>query len=154
MADVGRFLRDDRGVSTTLGYVLNLGVAAILVTTLLLAAGTLVEDQRERAVETELRVVSERIAADLAAADRLARASDGGSVRYVIEAPSRVSGTTYEVRVNQSGNDNVVLAADRSGVTVSMDVQTELSVNASTHGSGNLVVVYDSDTGTLEVTDA
>jgi hypothetical protein len=154
VADVRRFCTDDRGVSTALGYVLNLGVAAILVTTLLLAAGTMVEDQRERAVETELRVVSERIAADLAAADRLARASDGGSVRYVVEAPMRVAGTTYEVRVNQSGNETVQLVADRTDVAVSMDVQVDLHLNASTHDSGDLVVVYDSHTDTLEVRDA
>lgn len=154
MADVRRFGLDDRGVSTTLGYVLNLGVAAVLITTLLLAAGTLVDDQRDRAVETELRVVSERVTADLAAADRLARASDGGTVRYGIEVPTRVSGTTYDVRVNQSGNDTVELVADRSAVSISVDFQSELSVNASTHGSGDLVVVYDSDTDTLEVRNA
>lgn len=156
MADVGggRWRRDDRGVSTTLGYVLNLGVAAILVTTLLLAAGTLVDDQRDRAVDTELRVVSERVAADLAAADRLARASDGGTVRYVVEAPSRVVGTTYEVRVNESGNDRVVLASDRSGITVSVPFHAETTVNATTNRGGDLVVVYDSDTDTLEVEDA
>lgn len=151
MADV---MSDDRGVSTALGYVLNLGVAAVLVTTLLFAAGTLVDDQRDRAVETELRVVGERVAADLAAADRLARASDGGTVRYAVEAPSRVSGTAYDVRVNQSGDDTVVFAADRSNVAVEVEFQAELDVNASTLAGGDLVVVYDADTGTLEVRDA
>ncbi|MXR20388.1 DUF7266 family protein [Halobacterium bonnevillei] len=162
MADVGgrrgggerRLREDDRGVSTTLGYVLNLGVAAILVTTLLLAAGTMVDDQRDRAVDTELRVVSERVAADLAAADRLARASDGGTVRYQIRAPRTVTGTTYDVRVNESGTDTVVLVGDRSGVSVSVEFHADLRVNATTEGSGDLVVVYDSDTGTLEVEDA
>jgi len=87
-----------RGVSTALGYVLNLGVAAILVTTLMLSAGTLVDDQRRVAVETELEVVGERVAADLASADRLARASDGGSVRYVVDVPTRVAGRPSRCR--------------------------------------------------------
>jgi hypothetical protein len=163
MADVGgprrdggerRLREDDRGVSTTLGYVLNLGVAAILVTTLLLAAGTMVDEQRDRAADTELRVVGERVAADLAAADRLARASNGGTVAYQIETPRTLAGTTYDVRVNESGTDTLVLVGDRSGVTVSVEYHAEIPVNATTESSGDLVVVYDSDTETLEVADA
>jgi hypothetical protein len=138
-----------RGVSTTLGYVLNLGVAAILVTTLMLSAGTLVEDQRERAVRTELDVVGERVAADLSSADRLARASDGGSVRYVVEVPARVAGTTYDVEINESGNDTIVLVSDRPRVEVTVPYDAELPVANATTTNDGFVVVYENDT--LEV---
>lgn len=155
MADVG-WRGDDRGVSTALGYVLNVGVAAILVTMLLFSAGSLVETQRDRAVETELRVVGDRVAADLAAADTLARASDGanddGSVRYAVEAPSSVAGFGYDVHVNESGNGNVVLDADRSDVTITVEFQTETPVENATVSGGDFVVVYDG--GRLEVEDA
>ena len=151
MADVSRsWHEDDRGVSTALGYVLNVGVAAILVTMLLFSAGSLVETQRDRAVETELRVVGDRVAADLAAADTLARASDGGSVRYVVEAPSNVAGYGYDVHVNESGN--VVLDADRSDVTITVEFQTEIPVENATVEGGDFVVVYEEDR--LEVEDA
>ena len=146
MADVSR------GVSTTLGYVLNLGVAAILVTTLMLSAGTLVEDQREQAVRTELEVVGERVAADLSAADRLARASDGGSVRYVVEVPDRVAGTTYDVRINQSGTETIVLVSDRPRVEVTVPYDTEIPVAQGTQSNGRFAVVYENDT--LEVENA
>lgn len=149
MADVG-WRGDDRGVSTALGYVLNVGVAAILVTMLLFSAGSLVETQRDRAVETELRVVGDRVAADLAAADRLARASDGGSVRYAVEAPPRVAGFEYDVHVNESGN--VVLDADRSDVIITVGFQTEIPVENATVSGGDFVVVYEGDR--LEVEDA
>jgi hypothetical protein len=149
MADVG-WRGDDRGVSTALGYVLNVGVAAILVTMLLFSAGSLVETQRDRAVETELRVVGDRVAADLAAADRLARASDGGRVRYAVEAPPRVAGFGYDVHVNESGN--VVLDADRSDVIITVEFQTEIPVENATVSGGDFVVVYEGDR--LEVEDA
>ncbi|GAA0272961.1 DUF7266 family protein [Halobacterium noricense] len=153
MADVSRSWRgDDRGVSTALGYVLNVGVAAILVTMLLFSAGSLVETQRDRAVETELRVVGDRVAADLAAADTLARASDGGSVRYTVEAPSNVAGFSYDVHVNESGNGNVVLDADRSAVTITVEFQTEIPVENATVSGGDFVVVYEGNR--LEVEDA
>jgi hypothetical protein len=146
MADVSR------GVSTTLGYVLNLGVAAILVTTLMVAAGSLVDTQRERAVDTELNVIGDRIASDLAAVDRLARASDDGYVRYEVEVPRRVVGATYDVSINESGNNTLVLAADRSDVTVSVDFDSQVQVESATRQGGPFTLVYEN--GTVEAEDA
>ena len=67
MADV------DRGVSTILGYSLNLVVATLVVKGVLIAAGSLVESQRDQAARAELNVVGERLVADLETADRLAQ---------------------------------------------------------------------------------
>lgn len=141
-----------RGVSTTVGYVLNLGVATILVTTLLLSAGTLVEDQRQSAARTELRVVGERVSADLGAADRLARASDDGRVRLTVRVPTRVVGTTYEIRLNESGNQRVVLTAENPDVQVSVPFESRTNVPAANHSGGDFVLVYDGSA--LEVEDA
>jgi len=143
-----------RGVSTALGYVLNLGVATLLVTILLLSAGTLVEDQRDRATETELNVVGERVVADLAAADRLARTNDPSAVRVEADVPVRVAGSYYTVRVNESGSGEVVLDADRSSVEVVVPFETVTAVEASTVDGGDLAVVYDPGNDTLVVTDA
>ena len=154
-ASGGRSPDVSRGVSTTVGYVLNLGVATILVTTLLLSAGTLVEDQRERAARTELRVVGERVSANLAAADRLARASDGGSVRFAVRVPPRVVGSPYEIRLNQSGNERVVLVAENPDVRVSVPFESQTTVPAANHTGGDFVLVYNGSEGPeLGVQDA
>jgi len=143
-----------RGVSTALGYVLNLGVATLLVTVLLLSAGTLVEDQRDRAVDTELDVVGERVAADLAAADRLARTNDPTAVRVEADTPARVAGSYYTIAVNESGNGTVVLHADQSDVEVVVPFEATTPVRGSTVDGGDLAVVYDPGNDTLVVTDA
>jgi len=143
-----------RGVSTALGYVLNLGVATLLVTMLLLSAGTLVEDQRDRAADTELEVVGERVAADLAAADRLARTNDPTTVRVGADVPVRVAGSYYTVSVNESGNDQVVLHADQPDVEVVVPFDARTEVRASTVNGGELAVVYEPGNDTLVVTDA
>jgi hypothetical protein len=143
-----------RGVSTALGYVLNLGVATLLVTVLLLSAGTLVEDQRDRAAETELDVVGERVVADLATADRLARTNDPTTVRVEGDVPARVAGSYYTVRVNESGNGDLVLDADQPDVRVVVPFDTATEVEASTVDGGDLAVVYDPGNDTLVVTDA
>jgi hypothetical protein len=143
-----------RGVSTALGYVLNLGVATLLVTVLLLSAGTLVEDQRDRAAETELDVVGERLAADLAAADRLARTNDPTTVRVEADVPVRVAGSYYAVRVNESGNGDLVLEAEQTAVQVVVPFESTTEVESSTVDGGDLAVVYDPVDDTLVVTDA
>jgi len=143
-----------RGVSTALGYVLNLGVATLLVTILLLSAGTLVEDQRDRAADTELEVVGERVAADLAAADRLARTNNPTTVRVEADVPVRVAGSYYTVSVNESGNDQVVLHADQPDVEVVVPFDARTEVRASTVNGGELAVVYEPGNDTLVVTDA
>jgi hypothetical protein len=143
-----------RGVSTALGYVLNLGVATLLVTILLLSAGTLVEDQRDRATETELDVVGERLVSDLAAADRLARTNDPSTVRVEADVPVRVAGSYYTVRVNESGSGDVVLNAGRPDVRVVVPFETATEVEFSTVDGGDLAVVYDPGNDTLVVTDA
>jgi len=142
-----------RGVSTALGYVLNLGVATLLVTVLLLSAGTLVEDQRQRAAETELEVVGERVSADLAAADRLARANDPTTVRVEADVPRRVAGSPYDVAVNESGSGELVLVAEQADADVTVPFDSTTAVAASTVGSGDLAVVYHPGNDTLEVTD-
>ncbi|MDH5021020.1 DUF7266 family protein [Halobacterium rubrum] len=147
MADVSR------GVSTALGYVLNLGVATLLITILLLSAGTLVDDQRQRAAQTELEVVGERVNADLAAADRLARTNDPTTVRIEADVPRRVAGSPYDVAVNESGSDELVLVAEQTDVDVTIPFDTTTEVAASTVDSGDLAVVYDPGNDTLVVTD-
>ena len=68
-------MTDDRAVSATLGYVLVIGITTILISGLFLAAGGFVENQHERAIRAELEVVGNRLAADIAAVDRLALAA-------------------------------------------------------------------------------
>lgn len=145
MADV------NRGVSTAVGYVLNLAVATLLVTALLTAAGGFVDDQHDRVVRSELRVIGERIAADLATADRLARASDGGTVRVTIDLPPRVAGTPYRIRVD-GASEQIVLSTRNPTMTVRIPFESETGVESVTHDGGRVIVVYDGS-APLEVRD-
>jgi len=141
----------DRGVSTVVGYVLNLGVALLLVTGLLVATSGFVEQQRHNAVQTQLQVVGERLVGDLATADNVANASGGGG-RAVVRAdlPTSVTGQSYTVTVTDVGGGvtRVRLRAD-GGVTVTRRIHTALAATNVTVSGGRLRVVADG--GTLEV---
>lgn len=144
-----------RAVSTTLGYVLMLGIVTLLLTGLLFASTDFVADQREGTVRSELRVLGQQVADDLAAADRLVRASDGGTTVTVARTlPNEVTGTAYTVAVKPGASQptTLVLASPDTDVTVEVNVWVETDVVASTVTGGRIEVVY---TGTaLEVQDA
>jgi len=150
MADVDR-----RGVSTAVGYVLNLAVALLLVTGLLVAASGLITDQRDRAVRTELNVLEERFAADIATADRLTRVAEGGGSRVAVTSdfPRRVAGRSYRISVTDYGSTvEIRLVEPRSDVSVIRRIPIETDVENTTRAGGPIRVGTDGN-GTLVVTD-
>ena len=145
-----RFGRDDRGVSTALGYVLNLTVATLVVTGLLVASGGIVEDQREQTIRSELRVVGQQFAADLAAADELAATAESGdTVRIERQLPQEVAGRTYSIDVVEPGPGQpcpgeacLVLSAAGSDPTVEVALALETPVAASSATGGRVRIRY------------
>ena len=143
----------DRGVSTTLGYVLTLAITAILVSGLLVAVGSFVNGQNERVTESELEVVGQRLATDLEAADRLAEAGESTTTVAVrSRLPETVAGRTYRIAVNESGSDRLVLSTRDPRVSVAVAVVTDAPVSNATLGGGSVRVALDGET--LEVSNA
>ena len=139
---------DNRGVSAVLGYVLTLGIVTLLIGGLFLAAGGFVEDEHERVVRSEFEVIGNRVAADLAAIDRLALAAGStGEAELVTDLPSLAAGSTYHISLEAvTGTDNdyfVNLTANDPQVTVSTRVKIETPVVESTVGGGDVLVVYN-----------
>jgi hypothetical protein len=138
-----------RAVSTTLGYVLTLAIAAILVTGLITAGGAYVENEREQVIRDELTVIGQQLAADVERTDRLVRASEGSTtVRLNQSFSDRVTGTAYRISLDDT-DDEVVVSSVDPNVTVSVRVQTETPMRESTAGGGPIQLVYQS--GELEV---
>lgn len=145
----------DRAVSTTLGYVLTLGITMLLLTGLVAAAGTYVETQREQVIRSELTVIGEQLSADLAAIDRLART--WGTDREVVtrQLPAEVAGTSYTVEVVNPGppgsGSYLRLTSTDPELTVEVDLELNTAIAGGSVGGGDLEIVYD---GTdLEVHD-
>lgn len=150
--------RDDRGVSTTLGYVLNVAVATLLVMGLLIAGGDVVADERERTTRAELQVVGQQIAADLAAADRLVVDLDeDDTLRYERTLPATVAGSQYTVEVVGTPDPGLVLSTDDPDVTVRVELVLEAELVPTTLAGGDLDVAWadpDGDSANeLEVRD-
>jgi len=141
----------DRGVSTVVGYVLNLGIATILITGLLISGATLVSNQQERTVRAELDVIGNRLAADLETADRLLRTANGSlTIRSTL--PETVSGSSYDITVRDSDDGLVLdLVAEDPAINRTVPVRNVSPVKTGTISGGDIAI--KGDNGLLEVTD-
>jgi len=143
-------MSDSRAVSTTLGYVLTLAIAALLVTGLITAGGNYVENEREQVIRDELTVIAQQLAADIERADRLARAASGSSTTVALNQTfsDQVTGTTYRIDLDSSDETVVVESLDPS-IAISVEVQTTTPLRDSTVDGGSVQVRLAS--GALEV---
>lgn len=144
---------DRRATSTALGYVLSLGIAAILVSGLIVAGGGLMESQRDQSARVELEVVGQTVADDLSSAARLADC-DSCELQLRIDVPRRVAGESYLLRVVEVAAPDsyrLVLSTGRSDVSVDVRLRTRRPVEETTVTGGPLMVEYDPAAGELEV---
>jgi hypothetical protein len=93
------FRTDGRAASTAVNHVLAIGIATLLIVGLVTGTGGFLNDQTQRVTEVELRDLGNRIADDVAAADRMAQ--QGGSATVAVDAPDRVADSPYTVALAQ-----------------------------------------------------
>jgi hypothetical protein len=127
-------LRDDRGMSTVVSHVLSVAITTLLIISLVATATGFLEEQRRRAADRELETIANRLAAELASADRLARQADGVEVSSTL--PDTVVGSTYNVALR---HDSVVDGPD-CGV---FDTKTCLWVNVTRFDRSTIVAVHN-----------
>lgn len=148
---------NNRGVSAVLGYVLTLAIVTLLISGLFFAAGNFVETEHERAVRSELEVVGNRVAADIAAVDRLALAAgSNGEAELLTDLPPLVAGKSYTIAISPVPDTDTVyfinLTAHDLDVEVEVRVKSNTPVVERTVSGGNIRVVFN---GThVEVEDA
>lgn len=146
--------RDRRGATTALNYALLLVIVSLLVAGLFVGVSDLVGSQQERAVRAGLETVGERLATDLATADRLVATTGGDEVRLSSSLPGTVGGATYRVTVTDPdpADDRVTLLLE----STSPDVETTVTVRNRTPVAGSATgerVVVRYAGGRLEVAD-
>lgn len=150
MSRLSRFRRDRRGVSVTVGYVLMLAVAGLLLGVLITAGGGLLEGQSEQVVDDELTVIGSQLAANIHEADRLAQVAHAdanttaatGSVELDVGLPRQVAGRGYLIEV-RNGTISLLTSNPAMNVTVSYP---ETTVPVTTDGQlngGDLRIVYE-----------
>jgi hypothetical protein len=133
----------DRAVTTTLNYVLLLGIVSILVSTLVFGVGGLVTDQQERAVRAQLDVVGNRLANDVVAVDGAVQQTDG-EIHLRSDLPERAVGSRYRVTVSNVAGDRyqLTLRSTDPDVVATVTFRSRTSVAETTVRGGTVVIEY------------
>lgn len=137
----------DRGVSAVLGYALALAIVTILISGIFTGMGTVVENQREKAIRSELTVIGNRIAADISAVDRLAIAtSSNANIQIATTLPSTVAGSSYSINISDPGPSHrysIELSTSDPDVTETVIVRSNTTVTHSQLQGGDIAIVFD-----------
>lgn len=155
---MSRLRRDRRGVSVTVGYVLMLIVATLIMGTLLTATSGLVEGQSEQVIDEELTVIGNQLAGNLNEVDQLAQVAredantTGGpvTVRRTAQLPDTVAGTGYLIEIDP-GTITLSTTNPDVEVTVSYPEPDADIASASRLAGGDVQIVYDYSADELEV---
>jgi hypothetical protein len=143
---------DDRAVSVAVGYVLNLAIAAALLSALLVAGSGLIDDQTQRVTDDELSVAGHQLAEELSSADRLVRAGDAAEVSIRVRLPDRVAAGGYEIEIDHRGSDDrgtVELRSTSPEIVASVPFRSATGVANATVDGGSVRIEYAG--GDLEV---
>ena len=107
----------NRGVSSPLGYVLNLSIAAIVLVSLGGAGAVFFDANTDTAVEEDLETYGNDLAGVIQSVDRLAAATPGQSVNERAALAGLVRGTEYTVEVINASDagDTTAGAVEHAG---------------------------------------
>jgi hypothetical protein len=152
--------RRDRSVSIVLNYVLVLAISSVLVTGLLVAGGSFVENNRERVIDSEMKVIGNHIAGNLEQVDRLVTASHdnlngtGDEPEAYINQTFQedVTGSAYAITLEDGKPPQLVLRSFEPEITVRVNVSVQTDVRNDAYASTSTVsAYYDSDTQELVI---
>ncbi|WP_247731680.1 DUF7266 family protein [Halovivax limisalsi] len=150
--------RDERAVSIAVTHVLTIGITTILISGLLLGAGSMLENQREEATKSSLETIGERLASEITDVDRIA--SDGAdNVTVRTDHQRFVTGSQYTVELIETGcaseyplidtEQCIGLTSNSEGVSVGVPLTTNQSIGGSVTG-GAIIIEWDGGDITLE----
>ncbi len=136
--------REDRGMSASVSHILALGITALLISGLFIAASTAYENEQEKTTKDELQTIGNRLATEIARASRLAE--DGGSLSITTRQRAHVGGMSYTVELKGGGDCDtdrfhtdtcLVLGLDegQAEVTVAVENTTAIELDRGVQGS-------------------
>lgn len=121
--------RDTRAVSVAITHALTVAISTVLVSGLIVGAGTLLESQQQNVGEQQLREIGSDAASYINTFDRLNATGDNVNVTVKPEYPERIVGSfRYTIQLT---NDSVVVRSVQLGRSVEFPIETETEISPS-----------------------
>jgi len=132
----------DRGIETVLSHVLSVAITTLLIVGLVASATGYLDAQKQRAAEQELRSIGNKLASELATADRLARSGD--SVELTSRQPETVAGSVYTASlVDCSSPVCLRISADNYDFSMLVPIENETTLSMTSRGGGRFRITSD-----------
>jgi len=147
---------NDRSVSFAVNYVLVIAITAVLITGIIIAGGSFVEDQREQVIAGEMRIIGNHIAGNLEQVDRYARAGPTSEAYINQSFGTDVTGSTWSVELDErGGTSQVVVNSTRPEVSVRVNTTVQTDIDEDSYSdTGEISVAYDPNSNELVIRDA
>ena len=124
--------RDDSAVSVLVGYIVNIGIAALVVSLTLLLLQGVFADAQGSAVESEMRAVGQSFAGELERVDVLSNQTDG-NVTVFAELPE--SENPYSITVIYDGPDKGTrINVESGGASADVAIANETAIAGAAEG--------------------
>lgn len=136
---------DDRGVNSTISYVLFTAILAVLITTVIGGVGAYGDAQQTTIVRDSLDTIGDDTANTLMEVDQVA-ANEYTTIMYRTRSPERVAGTGYTITLfEQNGAQYIRLDGDNTDVVVKKRIVTThpIDTEAAVKGGTLYIVVED-----------
>lgn len=138
---------DDRGVSIAITHALTIAITAVLISTLLIGAGQLLNSQEGRATQEQFSEIGTDVVSHIQEIDRLN--ATGAEVNATLrpQYPERVVGSPY--RINVTADDSlpfdashaVKIESDVLERPVQFPVETDTDINTNSVAKGGEVPI-------------
>lgn len=156
-------MTDRRGVSITVTHVMTIGITTILIAGLFIGAGNMLDDQRQRSGDRELRSIGDRHVSEMVTAT-VRGIEQNGTVTVRSRQPERSVGGGYLVNLTDESRCfersfyDGCLRIDSSGSDVTAEVPVGLpgstTVDNATVQGGEVLVVYDAAADEVTIEEA
>ena len=127
------------GASVVTGYILNIGIATMVLALLLLNLQGTVGQVEDSASQTQLELIAESVATNIVRADRLGRLDNDTDGTLRLSIPDQVADNVYNVHIE---NDSVNVSAGTGSASATFNTSTEVHP-AEFGGGGDRIINYN-----------
>ena len=127
----------EKAVSITAGFVINLGIATTLIALMFFLFQGIFTQVQDDTAGSEMRVVGEKVSAELEKADRLAQQGNGS-----IDTRLPTFEQSYTVTITGESDGQIILNSGAAEATVNYSVQSDIDDEYSTSNGGRIEMRY------------